>query len=365
MVKVITTFPSTLRYKCDIDACPGCCSLFDEISISREEVEALERLGYASFYMGKGEKLLLENPCTFSRGKLCEIHLKHGYAAKPEACKKYPFTVSMLDNGWMMVDIKWACPGVGVDKGDLLTAEYIEKELLSFIDLNRINSISVGDFVPLSDGSKTKISRSGVKELYDYASERILFSGLELRGKITGLTSLITQFSQACAGSETVTLKRISEILRTLKLEALEPGIDLNDQELSYYGLIDELLGFELNPVMAGKKLGLEYRLASPRDAGFTKDAGELYSLYLSQSLKETLSKPWSMRASFFWVLGVMGYVDFVSRSMAKEEVEKEEMRAAIAVVDFLNKGFEEFRNYAYPRYPELGLSYLGLLLGN
>jgi hypothetical protein len=45
--------------------------------------------------------------------------------------------------------------------------------------------------------------------------------------------------------------------------------------------------------------------------------------------------------------------------------VEKAEMRAAIAVVDFLNKGFEEFRNYAYPRYPELGLAYLGLLLGN
>lgn len=365
MVKVITTFPHSLRYKCDIDACRGCCSLFDEIEISEEDVKKLEKLGCTSFYEGKGERLLLKKPCTFSKGKLCEIHLKHGYAAKPEACKKYPFTVSMLDNGWIMVDVKWACPGVGVDKGDLLTIDYIEKEVLTFIDLSRIRSLAMDNLVLLTDGGEIRISRSGVKELYDYASKGILFSGLELWEKITGLTSLIKQFSQACEGSKTVARERVLEILRTLEPEEHEVETDLPGQELGYYGLIDDFLSFELNPLAAVKKLGLEYKLASPTDAGFSKDAGELYSLYLSQCLKETLSKPWSVRASFFWALGVMGFVDFVSRAMAKKEVEKAEMRAAIAAVDFLNKGFEEFRNYAYPRYPELGLSYLGLLLDN
>lgn len=364
MQELITTFPSGLRYRCDIETCSGCCSLFEEIEIDEGDVKRLEKFGYTSFYEGKGGTLLLKKPCSFSRGKLCEIHLTHGYDAKPEACKKYPFTLSVLDNGWMMVDVKWACPGVGLEKGDLLTTEYIEKELLSFLELSRIQVIKIKEMVPLWDGSKSRIPLSGVKVLYDYASKSILFTKSEPKEKITALTSLITRFSQESNGRR-ITEGRVSEILQSLTHEALELGSSLADQEVDYYGLIDSLLGFELNPVSAGQKLGLKFKLTAPGDAGFSRDAGRLYSVYLSQCLMETLSKPWSLRASFFWALGVMGIIDFVSRAMATDEVGKDEIRSAIAVVDYLNKGFDDYRNYAYPLYPELGLSYLGVLMGN
>jgi Fe-S-cluster containining protein len=359
MHEIVTTFPPTLRYKCDIDACRGCCSLFDEIEVSKEDVRRLKKLGYASFYEGK-EKLLLKKPCVFSRGKLCEIHLRHGYAAKPEACKKYPFVVSVLDDDRVVVDVKWACRGVGHEQGDSLTMDYIKRELLTFVDPGR--RISIGSFVPLSDEGETRISWYGVRELYDHASERVLFSELELREKITRLISLMRQFTKACAGSKKVSQGRVSGILRAVKPEKRGIDTSLQEQGLSYYGIIDELLSFELNPVLAAKKLGFKKLPSAPKEACFSRDAEGLYSLYLSQCLKETLSKPWSLRASFFWALGVMGYVDFVSRCIAGEEVKKEDMRAAIAIVDFLNKGLEEFRNYAYPRYPELGLAYLGFL---
>lgn len=359
-MQLITTFPSALRYECDINACKGCCSLFEEIEVSEEEVQKLEGLGYSSFHKGKDGRLLLKNPCPFSKGKLCDVHLRHGYSPKPEACKKYPFTVSVVDNGWVMVDVKWACGGVGTDKGVLLTPEFVEEELLSNLDLSRTPRVKLDNLVPLSDESESGIPRSTVRELYDIASRRIIFP--IHKEKISYLTSFMTRLSKACK-SKTLA-DEVSESLRSLSLEPLEPGAGLLEHGLDYYGLIDGLLGFELNPLLAGKKLGLDYKLGTPTEAGCSKVAEELYSLYLSQCLMETLSKPWSLRASFFWALGVMGFVDFVSMAMAKRKVGKGEMRAAIAVVDFLNKGFEEFRDYAYPRYPELGLSYLGFLLG-
>jgi Fe-S-cluster containining protein len=365
MHEVVLTFPTALRYKCDIETCKGCCSIFEEIEIGEGDVKSLEKLGYASFYVTQEGRLLLKKPCPFSKGRLCEIHMRHGYAAKPDACKKYPFAVSVLDNGWVVVDVKWSCPGVGADDGEPLTAKYIERKLLSYMDRGRINRVSLEDYMPLVDGGEIRITRSGVRELYEYVSKNILFSALGVREKIMGLTSLIKQFSQACEGKKTVARERVSEILRSLEWKEDRVEAALQEQGLGYYGLIDDFLSFELNPLVVAKKLGIDYKLTSPTDAGFSKDAGELYSLYLSQCLMETLSKPWSVRASFFWALGVLGYVDFVSRSIAEDEVRKTEIRAAIAVVDFLNKGLEDFRKYAYPRYPELGFSYLDLLLGN
>lgn len=361
--KLLLTFSSNLRFVCNIESCDGCCTRFEEIELSPEDVRTLEKLGYSRFYEKKNG-FFLKSPCWFLRGKLCEIHIKHGPAFKPVACRRYPFSVSFLENGWTVVDVKWACQGVGVEKGDYLTEEYVEREVVDWADKPR-KGVPVGKLMPLRDEGKKMISWMEVKELYDYASQRIILSDAGLWEKIGKLVLLFRKFSEACLKNET-SEKGVLNAIKPVKLEAVdlgEEGEDFWEAEMNYYTLIDDILSVGITPGTAAKRLNWNLTLATPGEQEYSRKAEYLYSLYLSQCLKETLSKPWSLRASFYWALGVLGFVDFVARCIPQDEIGEDAMRKAIAVVDFLNKGFKEFRNHAYPLYPNLGLSYLHIML--
>jgi Fe-S-cluster containining protein len=358
---IATTFPPTLRYRCDIESCVGCCSFFEEIELSRADIQRLEGLGYSSFYQGN-EACLLRKPCVFLQGKLCRIHLRHGVSAKPEACRKYPFSLSLLDNGWVLVDIKWACSGVGREDGRALTHGYIKRELSCFMGADKPR-VPVGDFVPVTDKGGAVVSWVGVKELYEYASRDILLQDLGLREKVGTLAYLLKGFTESLTGKRRISREDVAGFLTDLRLRAVEAGPGALDAEIRFYGAVDDILSLGATPVAAARRLGLELEMGPPRERPLSREAEEVYSLYLSQCLMETLSKPWSVRASFYWALGVMGLVDFVARCMGSGEIGRAEVRKAVAVVDFMNKGYREFRAHAYPRYPELGLSYLGTLL--
>ena len=361
MTKLALTFPPTLRYACEIESCRGCCSLFEEIELSPGDVETLEGLGYSSFCR-EGRRRVLRRPCPFLRGKLCEIHVRHGASAKPGVCRKYPFTVSLLDNGWVLVDVKWACMGVGAEEGEALTSAYIKRELRDFLSA-RGGKIPVGVAVPLSDEGDKRVSWEGVKKLYDYASEEVLLRDGALRDKIGKIVYLLREFTEACYGGDIASLEEVRVFLKGLRPEAWRMDDAPWDAEITYYGIIDELLSTGITPNSAAKRLGLGMRMSSPAELVFSRNAEELYSLYMSQCLRETLSKPWSLRASFYWTMGVMGLVDFVTKCTTRDEVSGARMREAIAVVDFLNKGSRGFRDHAYPLYPELGLHYLSMML--
>ena len=363
MHKIVPTFPPTLRYRCDIDACRGCCSFFEEIELREEDVRRLQELGYSSFYLGK-DAYVLRRPCVFLRGKLCHIHLTHGVSAKPQACRKYPFSVSLLDNGWAVVDIKWACSGVGREDGDPLTEGYLWRELSDFIRAGK-DRVPVGDFVPLTDSGGADVSWMGVRELYEHASRSILLQDQRLGEKIWMLTSFFKGFTESCAGKRRIPRRMVAGFLKDLRPEVVGTGPCAGDAEIRFYGLIDDLLSLGATPGAAARKLGLDLEMGSPAEQLMSREAEDLYSLYLSQCLMETLSRPWSIRASFYWALGVMGFVDFVARCISPEKIGRGAMRKAVAVVDFMNKGYRRFRAHAYPRYPDLGVSYLDILLSH
>jgi Fe-S-cluster containining protein len=361
MTKLVLTFPPTLRYTCEIEACQGCCSLFEEIELASEDVRTLEKLGYSSFYRDE-KKRLLRKPCVFLRGKLCEIHIRHGVSAKPSVCRRYPFSVSFLNNGWSLVDVKWACRGVGAEDGEALTMEYVTRELMDFLT-SQGEKIPVGGPIPLSDEGDKRVSWEGIKKLYDFASEEVLLTNTGLKEKIGKLVYLLIEFTEACPSEKITTQEEVQMFLKGLRLKPWEIEEAQWDAEINYYGVIDELFSSGITPGNAARRLGLDLKITSPADPALARGAEELFSLYMSQCLRETLSKPWSLRASFYWAMGVMGLVDFVTRCTAKDEVSEAGMRQAIAVVDFLNKSYRGFRDHAYPLYPDLGLHYLSLVL--
>lgn len=363
MSNLVLTFPSTLRYACEIEACQGCCSLFEDIGLSTDDIRALESLGYSSFYRGEKNPCLCR-PCVFLKGKLCEIHINHGISAKPSACRKYPFSISFLDNGWTVVDVKWACRGVGLEGGEELSMEYVTKELYDMLKPGD-ERIPVGNSIALTDEGNKMVSWEGVKEFYDFAFEEILFKNAMLRKKIGELVYLFRELMDTGTEGKVASKGEIIDILRSVRIKPLETAEASLDSEINYYGIIDELLSIGKPPGRVAKKLGMDLKVTSPGDPVLTRDAEKLYSLYLSQCLKETLSKPWSLRACFYWSMGVMGLVDFITRCTCGEEVGRTDIRRAIAVVDFMNKGYREFRDYAYTRYPDLGFSYLNLILGS
>jgi hypothetical protein len=94
-------------------------------------------------------------------------------------------------------------------------------------------------------------------------------------------------------------------------------------------------------------------------DKEFSKKSGELYGIYLSQSLKESLCMPWDLPTSYFWSAGIMCFIDILARGYAEKIAGPKEIRKAIRLVDFLNKSFPDFREKAYPIYPELGRLYV------
>jgi ADP-ribose pyrophosphatase YjhB (NUDIX family) len=360
---MITTFPSSLRYRCIIEECEGCCHLFEEIEIWREEIKRLKGLGYSDFWEKRGKKYFLKRPCPFLEGKLCNIHITHGYREKFSTCKKYPFVVVPLENGDIIIDIKWSCPGVGCEKGERLTADYIE-EMLEDLDLERLERAPIKDVVYLSEAEGISTEWKALVMLYDFIGE-LLLSSRSPGEAIALLTSFVRYIART--PKEQIMVQKIPQVTDNFEPETKdELALQIPFEALAFSEVFEAVKSNEENIEEAAERLGLQAPPLDPvalLDKDFSGDGGKVYALYLSQSLKETLTRPWDLSTSYFWAMGVMGFADLLARGFSEREVGYSEMRDSIRIVDYLNKGFGGFRDYMYPLYPELGSRYLQFVL--
>lgn len=384
--EIATTFSQTLRYKCVIDKCEGCCEWFEDIPVYEDEIGRVEKLGYTDFNEKIDNKLFLKRPCPFLYGKLCKIHLDHGYRAKFSTCKKYPFIVNPLKNGKILVDIKWTCPGVNIEEGDLLDRKYIVNEVLRYVDLKTIPISPQGKDVYFSEERNILIDWNALARLYRFFGDLTCSLPVGVYERLVIFTDSVRFFT---GNIETVikgrrdrkiTVRDVNALTRKfldkLQREGLEKSINVTIKstqipasEGEFFEALQELLAYDITPKLAMNRLNITFRRELRFDMTrlfsmhFSKDSVDLYTLYLSQGLMEALSRPWDFLASYFWVLGVMSFVDALSRSFAsannKKIVGYEDFRKAIRVVDYLNKGFKDFRSFAYPLYPELGMRYI------
>lgn len=115
------------RFRC-LGCAGGCCDRF-EIALAPGEAQAVEALRIpgappfdACFTPAPGRDELILNKdaghhCVFAEGTLCKIHSLRGYAAKPLACRIFPFHIEHWRDGRVSAELRFICPAVGIPDG--------------------------------------------------------------------------------------------------------------------------------------------------------------------------------------------------------------------------------------------------------
>jgi lysine-N-methylase len=112
----------------DCHGCSDCCRTY-AVPVSLEEKERIEKQGWdadpdltgvAMFTTVRGNTSLAHRPgggCVFlGPDSRCRIHAKFGSAAKPLACRAYPFVLIPTGDHWR-VGLRFTCPSVAENKG--------------------------------------------------------------------------------------------------------------------------------------------------------------------------------------------------------------------------------------------------------
>ncbi|NOZ59623.1 MAG: YkgJ family cysteine cluster protein [Euryarchaeota archaeon] len=377
-MEIITTFPRGLRYACTPESCFTCCSLLEDIPVSIEEINRVKALGYRDFYEARSGRYFIKKPCVFLEDKLCSLHREHGKSGKFMSCRKYPFSASVLDNGSVVVDVKWTCPGVGFDTGEEITEALLREEFLDDLLKRKAEEIKRGEVVYLHNPSRQQIPWRALVRLHSGIVETLAGEGFydfvllltaavrHLGSSLGGRSFVSSQEAEEALQSFRARYRRErGEMLREVKAQA-QVAVDI----LTIYDYFDELFQYRINPGFAAKKLEIAEELDFDEDfaALFSKplsgDAQRLLAAHARQSFMETLARPWDLPSAYFWTLGVACVADYLARLLSGEEVTRDDARKALSIVDFLNKHFRSFRDYYFPKYPELGMQYLQFLLG-
>ena len=121
----------------DCHRCGDCCRTY-AVGVTDEERERILQQGWMSDLTfgheplkpdGKGGHTLnqtADGRCVFlGDDNLCRIHAKFGPAAKPFACRLYPFVLVPSGDHWK-VSLRYACPSVASNKGRACSAHAAE-----------------------------------------------------------------------------------------------------------------------------------------------------------------------------------------------------------------------------------------------
>jgi lysine-N-methylase len=128
MTMPVRTLPLAQNWDCH--NCSDCCRTY-EVRVSQEERDRILKQGWMADPALAGCEPIVrdsktgqyrlnhnsEGACVFLEdNKLCRIHAKFGEAAKPMACRVYPFILVPAGEHWR-VGIRFACPSAAGNKG--------------------------------------------------------------------------------------------------------------------------------------------------------------------------------------------------------------------------------------------------------
>lgn len=134
--------PGLQSYDCS--GCGDCCRGRFAVVISQTDRERIVAQGWSDEELGLAGKALLtpshegfqlahraDGACVFlSEDNRCRIHARYGEAAKPLACRLYPFSFVPLGNE-ARVDVRFDCPATAANRGRPITAH--RPELLELV----------------------------------------------------------------------------------------------------------------------------------------------------------------------------------------------------------------------------------------
>ena len=124
----VRSLPTVQNWDCH--QCGDCCRTY-AVRVTAEEKDRILKQGWMSDPEFAGQEPLkldkatgeytlnqtADGACVFLGEKnLCRIHAKFGMAAKPFACRLYPFVLVPAGDHWK-VSLRYACPSVADNKG--------------------------------------------------------------------------------------------------------------------------------------------------------------------------------------------------------------------------------------------------------
>ncbi len=131
----------TVLQNWDCQGCTACCRQY-HVSVSFEERKRIEAQGWEAdpdlqgvpYFIRSGGWLSsayrlnhrADGACVFlGPDNRCRIHVKHGSAAKPLACRIYPYSLVPAGDHWKL-GLRFACPSAVEDKGRPLSNHLAE-----------------------------------------------------------------------------------------------------------------------------------------------------------------------------------------------------------------------------------------------
>lgn len=141
MSRISVLLPMLQNWSCH--NCGGCCREH-EITITESERQRIESQGWVSADGVPTDRPLLvragggwrlnhrdDGACVFlDDAGLCRIHSKHGEAAKPLACRMYPYAIHPAGAG-LTASLRFSCPSVVQNLGVSVTGARAEIESLA------------------------------------------------------------------------------------------------------------------------------------------------------------------------------------------------------------------------------------------
>jgi len=180
----VRSLPTVQNWDCH--QCGDCCRTY-AVRVTAEEKDRILKQGWMADPEFKGKEPLkldkatgeyslgqtADGTCVFLGEKnLCRIHAKFGAAAKPFACRLYPFILVPSGDHWK-VSLRFACPSVADNKGRACTAHASElTSLTGPIEADNPKAVNLeppelqaGQTVPWGD--LTRFTKAFLKVLTD------------------------------------------------------------------------------------------------------------------------------------------------------------------------------------------------------
>jgi lysine-N-methylase len=265
----------------DCSGCAACCRSYT-IPVTEPERARIEGFDWSAdadlkdvpHFLPDGRSFKLnhrdDGACVFlGADNRCRIHARHGSAAKPLACRVYPFMLVPAGDHWRL-GLRFACPAAAAGTGRPL-AEHLA-EARDYAALLEADSPAAKDAPPPPLQPKQSVPWADVLRLATAVS-RILGDEedtLERRWRrVLALTAMCRKLSFDGGGDakKAVTGGRLSELLHVLS-EAVDEDVPDSPDEVPRPGWAGRVVFRQIAAVYCRKDHGAEKGIAQRGPAG-------------------------------------------------------------------------------------------------
>lgn len=271
----------------DCQGCSDCCRHY-QVSVSTEERKRIEAQGWdkeadlqgVPFFVRTGGRLAKESyrlnhredgACVFlGPDNRCRIHAQHGSAAKPMACRIYPYTLVPSGDHWKL-GLRFACPSAAEDRGRPLAEHLADAREYAALIEAEWGSAAINVPPPVLQGSQ-RLEWSDLFRIFTQMSTVLSNPADAVERRWRKVLFLLTMlrpsyFDGGGDAKKAVTGGRLSELLHILA-EAADDEVPVKPEEVPAPGWVGRMVFRPLVALYARQDTGPDRGTAQAGLAG-------------------------------------------------------------------------------------------------